>query len=63
MQAHYGLGVDSAYNRNEYQESSWNEADRRLLLTTSPPPVFRKHESLYISQTYGPTRPVIGQIY
>jgi hypothetical protein len=23
FQLHYGLRVDSAYNRNEYQESSW----------------------------------------
>jgi hypothetical protein len=25
FQPHYGLGVDSASNRNEYQESSWGK--------------------------------------
>jgi hypothetical protein len=25
FQPHYGPGVDSASNRNEYQESSWGE--------------------------------------
>jgi hypothetical protein len=25
FQLHYGLGVDSAFNRNEYQESSWGK--------------------------------------
>jgi hypothetical protein len=33
-------GVDSASNRNEYQESSWGvKGGRRLRLTTLPPSV------------------------
>jgi hypothetical protein len=35
-------GVDSASNRNEYQESSWGIKDgRRVRLTTLPPSVSR----------------------
>jgi hypothetical protein len=34
------LGVDSASNRNEYQESSWGvKSGRRVGLTTLPPSV------------------------
>jgi hypothetical protein len=40
FQPHYGHGVDSASNRNEYQESSWGlEGGRCIRLTTSPPSV------------------------
>jgi hypothetical protein len=28
FQSHYGPGVDSASNRNEYQESSWGKGGR-----------------------------------
>jgi hypothetical protein len=36
----YGPGVDSASNRNEYQESSWGvKSGRRVGLTTLPPSV------------------------
>jgi hypothetical protein len=39
---HYGSGVDSASNRNEYQESSWGvKGGRRVTLATSPPSVRR----------------------
>jgi hypothetical protein len=40
FQPHYGPGVNSASNRNEYQESSWRQrCGWRVGLTTSPPSV------------------------
>jgi hypothetical protein len=45
FQPHYGPGVDSASNRNEYQESSWGgggvKGGRRIRMATLPPSVSR----------------------
>jgi hypothetical protein len=56
FQPHYGPGVDSASNRNEYQESSWGlKGGRRVRLTYLPPPVsWLSRENVGTSTSHNP---------
>jgi len=66
FQSHYGHGVDSASNRNEYQEDFLGcKCDRCVRLTTLPPSctVVMKSENLNFLNPLGHSRSVTGLIY
>jgi hypothetical protein len=56
FQSHYGPRVDSAFNRNEYQESSWGvKGGRRVGLTTLPLSVSRlSRQNVGASMSHNP---------
>jgi hypothetical protein len=64
FQPHHGPGVDSAFNRNEYQEPSLGvKSGRRVRLTTLLPSVSRWYRycgTLNVSQPYGSPWPGTG---
>jgi hypothetical protein len=61
---HYGPGVDSAFNRNEYQKYFLgSKGGRCLCLTTLPPSCADYREILWPSTSWSPkslSRPVMG---
>ena len=66
FRSHYGLGVDSASNRNEYQEYfPGGKGGRCVRLTTyhHPVPVSRNLETLTSWNPLGLSRPVMGLLY
>jgi hypothetical protein len=56
FQTHYDPGVDSASNRNEYQESSWElKGGRHVRLTILPPYLSRfSRENMGASTSHKP---------
>ena len=63
FRSHYGPGIDSASNRNEYQEYFvWGKGSRCLRLTTLPPScaVVTKSGSLNFLEPSGPLRACNG---
>jgi hypothetical protein len=63
FQPHYGPRVDSASNRNEYQESSWGKGRLELEADNSPPSMSRlsrKCGILDVSQPYGRSQDLTG---
>jgi hypothetical protein len=55
-QPHSGPGVDSAFNRNEYRESSWGiKGGWRIGQTTLPPSVSRlSRQNVLASTSHNP---------
>jgi len=63
FQSHYGPGIDSASNKNEYQEHFLGgKGDRCLRLTTLPPlcAIVMNSGNLNFLEASGPPRPVMG---
>ena len=56
FRSHYGPGVDSACNKNEYQENFWDKGGRCVRLTTLPPScaVIMKSGNLNFLEPSGP---------
>jgi hypothetical protein len=66
FRSHYGPGVDSASNRNEYLEYFlFGKGDRCVRLTTLPPScaVVTKSGTLTSWNPLGLSRPVMGLLY
>jgi hypothetical protein len=64
---HYGPGVDSASNRNEYQNIAWGgKGGRCVWLTALPPFMFLLSRNLGASNSWNPkglSRPVMGLLF
>ena len=66
LRLHYGPGVNSACNRNEYQEYFlWGKGGRYIRLTTyhHPVPLSRNLGTLISWNPLGPSGPVTGLLY
>ena len=66
FRSHYGPGVDSASNRNEYQEYFlWGKGGRCIRLTTLPPfcAVVMKYGNLNFLEPSGPLQACSGNAY